>query len=69
MSSNSICIECLGTVCKCGKHNFVGYSYKGRVPKADAHKKEWTQFINLFLSYDQEIKTKSLETLNRLQSA
>lgn len=63
MWSNNICIECLGTVCKCNQHYFVSYSYRGRVPKADAHKKEWKQFIELFLSYDKEIKAKALKTL------
>lgn len=62
---NSICIACLSTVCKCGQHQFVSYSYKGRIPKANASKKKWVTFIDMFLSYDPGYKAIAMNTLNK----
>lgn len=65
--SNNICLSCLGTVCKCGKHRFVTYSTKGRVPKSDASNKEWVRFIEMFLSYDAQYKATALDTLKQIR--
>lgn len=65
---NHICIECLCNVCKCDQHRYISYSIKGRIPARNASKKEWNQFIEIFLSYDPKVKEIALKTLNKVDN-
>lgn len=67
-NSRYICVNCLkvtrgaGT-CHCQNRLVATFNYRGRPPKKDAHKKEWKQFIVMFLSYEPEMRDKALKTL------
>lgn len=65
-----VCVNCLGYwkgsgTCNCGKCEPCGVNYRARVPKKDAAKKKWREFILLFMKYSPEHRDKALKALEQ----